>query len=469
MDYFAVIAFLVIYYVRPHEWIAGVAALRPVTLTVGLGLFALFTRDGGLKLKDIFKTPHDYLMLLHFIWMVYASPPWGATLGAAYSLFVFYVMIVQTLTNFGRIQEFLTWWAGAIFAVAGLAVASEVGFDPMGGNYLVHNTRLEGRLILNTSLFDNPNALGHSVVPLIGMLYLLMVWKKGAISLKGALVTSSIPLYCIYLTQSKGSYISGFVTLITTINFRRPRAVQILIVFLALTLGVAGMKMLPRMNELSRGPGDREEGIEGRVRAWQYSLACLEGGTLLGYKQFIGNFYNTFGFPKASHSSYVQVAAELGYPGLCFFVSSLFLCLKTLTKAETRSLAEERVRRILFVLLFSFATSGWMVDFAYRATFFMIVGAVAAFHRLYLIPPSQRSHDELLVAKTVPDEVEEVDQDILQVEFGGDAGSASTADPELMDADFKPIYNKLKLTDIPLFILLTYLTKQFWEWLMTKV
>ncbi len=463
MDYFAVIAFLVIYYIRPHEWIAGVSLLRPVTLTVGVGLLGLITRESGLGLKQLLKTPHDLLMLLHFFWMCWASPPFTATFGLTYSLFVFYIMIVQSLTNFERIQQFLRWWAGAIFAIAALAVASEFGIDPMGGNYLVHNTRLEGRLILNTSLFDNPNALGHSVVPLIGMIYLLLIWKKGALSFKNALVTSSIPLYCIYLTQSKGSYISGFVTLITTINFRRPRAVQALIVVGALTFGVAGMKMLPRMSELGRGPENREEGIEGRVQAWQYAMNCLEDGVLLGYKQFIGNFYNIYGFPKASHSSYVQIGAELGYPGLCLFVSSLFLCLRTLTKAETRTVEEERVRRVLFVLLFSFVTSGWMVDFAYRATFFMIVGAVAAFHRLYLIQPSQ-----IPVEDTAPPPEEE-DDDIVRVEFGDKSGISGRVEPEIADANFKPIWNRLRLVDIPIFVLLTYATKRFWEFAMDKI
>lgn len=463
MDFFAVIAFLVIYYVRPHEWIAGVALLRPVTLTVAVGLFALVTRESGIRLKHLFRTPHDWLMLFHFLWMAYASPPWSATVGATYSLFIFYIMIVQTLTNFERIREFLGWWAGAIFIIAALAVASEFGFDPMGGNYLVHNTRLEGRLILNTSLFDNPNALGHSVVPLLGMLYLLLVWKRGVLSIKTSLVTASIPLYCIYLTQSKGSYISGFVTLITTLNFRRPRIVQVLIVVGAMTFGMAGMKMLPRMSELGRGPDDREEGIEGRIQAWEYAMGCLENGVLIGYKQFIGSFYNIYGFAKASHSSYVQVAAELGYPGLCLFVSSLFLCLKTLSKAETRSLEEERVRRVLFVLLFSFVTSGWMVDFAYRATYFMIVGAVAAFHRLYLIPPSDRPTEAAPAVK------EDQEEDVIQVDFGDTSGVTEDDEPEIQDATFTPIWNRFRLTDIPLFIILTYITKKFWEFMMTKI
>ena len=465
MDYFAVIAFLVIYYIRPHEWIAGVALIRPVTLTVGIGILGLITRESGLGLKQLLRTPHDLLMLLLFLWMGYASPPFTATMALTYSLFVFYILIVQSLTNFERIREFLSWWAGAIFAIAALAVASEFGFDPMGGHYLVHNTRLEGRLILNTSLFDNPNALGHSVVPLLGMVYLLMIWKKGALSFKNALVTSSIPLYCIYLTQSKGSYISGFVTLITTINFRRPRAVQILIVAGALTFGVAGMKMLPRMGDLGRGPENREEGIQGRIMAWQYAMSCLEGGVVLGYKQFIGNFYNIYGYAKASHSSYVQIGAELGYPGLCLFVGNLFLCLRTLTRAETKSIEEERVRRVLFVLLFSFVTSGWMVDFAYRATYFMIVGAVAAFHRLYLVPPSQRPIENA----PTEDEEEEEDEQIVRVDFGDLGSDEGEVEPEIVDATFKPIWNRLRLVDIPLFILLTYLTKKFWEFAMDKV
>jgi hypothetical protein len=39
---------------------------------------------------------------------------------------------------------------------------------------------------------------------------------------------------------------------------------------------------------------------------------------------------------------------------------------------------------MLFVITASYILSSWMIDFAYRATFFFIVAAVGAFHRLML-------------------------------------------------------------------------------------
>ncbi len=37
---------------------------------------------------------------------------------------------------------------------------------------------MKGRLILNLSIFNNPNGLGHSVVPAIPMLYYYLIYRR---------------------------------------------------------------------------------------------------------------------------------------------------------------------------------------------------------------------------------------------------------------------------------------------------
>jgi hypothetical protein len=84
---------------------------------------------------------------------------------------------------------------------------------------------------------------------------------------------------------------------------------------------------------------------------------------------------------KAPHSSYVGTGAELGYPGFIFYFGIMYCCLRSLVTASTSSPEEERIRRVLFVLIVSYMVSSWMVDFAYRPTFFMFTAATAALHR----------------------------------------------------------------------------------------
>jgi hypothetical protein len=86
-------------------------------------------------------------------------------------------------------------------------------------------------------------------------------------------------------------------------------------------------------------------------------------------------------YAKATHSSYNQNGAELGYVGLFLFVGILYCCIRTLLLVKSTDDDEERIRRALFAMVVAYAASSWMVDFCYRPTFFLMVAAVSAFHR----------------------------------------------------------------------------------------
>jgi hypothetical protein len=86
-------------------------------------------------------------------------------------------------------------------------------------------------------------------------------------------------------------------------------------------------------------------------------------------------------YVKATHGAYNQNGAELGYVGLYLFVGILYCCIRTLVLTKCEDDDEERIRRALFATVVAYAVSSWMVDFAYRPTFFMFVAAISAFHR----------------------------------------------------------------------------------------
>ena len=438
MDFFFVIAFLTIYYIRPHEWIEWVGILRPITLTILLSVFSLFFRERGLTFAHVLKTPHDRFMSLYLLWICFASSSFFDTLERVYHLFVFYFLVTLILYDRDRLKGFVKWWVLMIYAIAFLAWASEIGFDPTGSYNRTHGSRLQGRLILNTSLFNNPNALGHSIVPLIGIIYLYYFWKRNITYIFRGFLTSLIPLYVMYLTQSKGTYLSGFVMLTSTLTFKRGFLMKIVVIATMATAGLALLMFLPRMEDLRRGKQDREEGIEGRIAAWNFGQKCLEEGTILGYSKFATSFQQAHGFLKPSHCSYVQIGAELSYPGLFFYVGLIYLSFRSLHEIKTKTIEEERIRRILFVLLVSYCASGWTVDFAYRATFFILVGTIAALHRLHL----------------------------------PDRPNAEWVNPDLPEAPQSPesrLFTKLRIIDLPIMICLTYLTVRTWYALKTWI
>jgi len=379
MDFFAIKLFVILYHIRPHEWIGPVRSLRPALLSMLIGIWGTANRKNGFSLSLLWKTPHDWLMWAYLVWIVLSSPsPWS-TFQTSYSLFVYYFVIVLGLSSLERMKSYMRWWVFMLVVVASFALASKFGFDPTYSSDITEG-KMKGRMVFNVSIFDNPNALGHSLVPALGIAYLLYFWNR-FFTVRALLIPIwGILGWCLFETQSKGAFLSAFATVLAAVSFRRPIFVKLTIFFVAATIGWGAVKSLPRMSELEKPTA--EGGIQGRLWVFTWGYETYQRTfTGVGWRNFDEGFARSSGFRKAPHSTFVAVGAELGKPGLFILVGILYACFRTLMTARTRDDEEERMRRVFFVLLLSFAVSSWMVDWSYRASFFMIVAAVAAFHR----------------------------------------------------------------------------------------
>lgn len=514
MDLVIVICFLILYYLRPQEWSGMFATIHFVQIVMLTGIGTLFFRKGGFRPREMFRTPHDWAVLAFWGWMVIASPTHWATFKESVNLYIFYIVIVQALRTVPRMKIFIAWWTFLIVSIAALALASKAGFDPLNSMEKTIGS-MKGRLVLNLSLFDNPNALGHSVVPAIPMLYYYLIWKRPISSRILGVALMAIPLYCIYETVSKGSFLCAGITFFATLAFGRPKSVQISLAVLAVLFGTSALFVLPRMNELSKSKSD--EAIQGRVVAFKHGYGLMQtltrgvGKGNWGQEAFMTDYIRVpvppkSGDPsdkghyvlkarhynKAPHSSYVCTGAELGKPGLMLFVAVLYCCLRTTMTARTGTDDEERIRRMLFVLVISYIVSSWMVDFEYRPTFFMFTAAIAALHR-HLAgmlkeqeeEETEESHDALPVwhpqllpqpalAGALPDP--QVARRLLP---------APSRAPEVVDAETEEIavekeppkkttgigwnWNRLGWLDAIAVLILTGATMRFWVYVMGRM
>lgn len=431
MDFFSIILFLGLYYVRPQEWIAGAGMLRLNTLAIGMAIFSLFRRERGLGWKELFHTPHDTFMALYFFWFLWTAPAPVKVFELVYPIFVFYWVTVLTLKDIPRLLQFLHWWAFFILFVAALAVASEYGFDPTNSYDITHGMMKE-RLTLNLGIFNNPNALGHSIVPGVVMLYFLLFWKRPIFSKIFAPVAMVIPLYCIFLTTSKGAFLTAFATIVNALTFKRPIAIQIAIFILAGTMGWTAMQLLPRMGEI--GSSKHDAAIQGRVHAFKFGLEMMNTKTYgVGYARFAAEFARRFHYFKAAHSSYVYVGCEFGKTGLYLFLAIIYFGFRTLLSVKTTTDEEERVRRTLFVLLISYTVSSWMIGWYNRVTFWLMIAGCAAFHRILL-----QKEEEQLAAEAAANPLPEVDtQPRPTLAYASPRTAVATINPALTVNDIK--------------------------------
>jgi hypothetical protein len=248
-------------------------------------------------------------------------------------------------------------------------------------------------------------------VALISASYVWFVWKRnGAMRFVGVAIIAGAA-QVTFLTQSKGAYLCGAAAMTASLMFRRPKSLQIFIIVCVMTAGVGALKLLPRMEELDT----KEAGIAGRLLIWQMAYnAMVNTRTGEGWKKFEA-WIDTEDYGlihKATHGSYVNVGADLGYIGLMLFVGILYANGRTLlqSKVDPENIDLERCQRLLISLTVSFSASAWMIDRAYHTDFFILAGAVAAFHRLMVVPIKKQvnvENDEQLNAHNLFNEQSE--------------------------------------------------------------
>jgi len=383
MEYFFAILFLLTYYLRPQDWVPGMAGVQIVQPLVGLWLVSLVLgRSRPSALTGVFRTPHDTIMVA-YLGYIFLFADGG--LSGLLSLLAFYTLTVQSITSWDRLRKYLVFWNGTLAVLAALGVLSTFGFDPTGAQENQF-TKMD-RLALGTWLHNNPNALAHSIVLVIPGAYLLHFWK--GTPLGRALVfplMAAVAFQCAWLTQSKGGYVVGGALVVVALILGKPRWLQATAVAAALTVGISALSFLPRMSEMNNLRAD--EGVQGRLLAWELAkTAERQNHTGVGWDKFIAMVpwkerNVTVMVPKATHSSYVQIAADLGRYGLFFYLAGLWCAFRTLLVFRASTTDQERCRRLLLVFVVANVLSGWMINREYHSEYFLLIAATAALHRL---------------------------------------------------------------------------------------
>ena len=477
MEFFFAVFFLLFYYLRPQDWVPGFIGLNIVKPIIAIWLGALFAgRSLPSPLPGVLRTPHDWLILSYFVYVVWNAPDSTETFKGFLPLVAFFALTVQSLNSWTRLQTYLKWWTIALAVLALLGVLIPLGIDPTGGK---DYTMQFGRLALGTWLHDNPNALGHSVIVAVPASYFVFFWRGNAFGRWVVFpIITAIACWCVYLTESKGSFLVGGALVASIFIVGRPRIVQIAALATAMVLGVGALSFLPRMSQMS--DLSAEQGVQGRLMTWE--VARTESklhATGAGWKQFVAlidvkgwDGEMIYDMPKATHSSYVQIAADLGRYGLFFYLAGFWCVFRTLLKFRPADETEDRCRRVLWVLLISTLISGWMINREYHTEYFLLVAAAGALHRLAKgrelellnaasseVPKSESPETQSpeLIPSSEP--VREIGSSALSI-------SDSTVKEGL---PAKPLWNRFGLLDFGACIGLTWLTFWVWDYILENI
>ncbi len=479
MEFFFAIVFLLVYYLRPQDWVPGIEGTELVRPIVALWFaFLVIGRSRTSPLTGFIRTPHDVVLLAYLAYIVFFG---GASVTEVIPMLAFYALTVQSLNSWPRLLKYLKIWTLALFLIALTGVLSLYGFDPTGAQ---ENTfTLMGRLAIGTWLHDNPNALGHSIIVVIPAALALYFWKGG---FTGRMIVfplfAGIAFYCAWETQSKGAYLVGASVLVIALILGKPRWMQIIALSATFIVGISALSFLPRMADMNNLRAD--EGVQGRLLAWEMAKSAEEqDNTGVGWHQFIAHIpwkegNKTLIVPKGTHSSYIQIAADLGRYGLFLYLAGLWCALHTLLVFRSSDTDQERCRRVLLIFLVANLISGWMINRQYHTEYFLLIAASAALHRL-------KKSEELVAVK--PEETPDFSPAAPETAVASALSSLSTL-PDALKAAWeqrelpaftvakdppelprKPFWNRFGFLDFGLSIAMTWLTFLAWDYILKNL
>ena len=451
MAYRCAIFLLIFWYVRPQDVVPSLAGVNLVRYLMILGIWAALARPGGLKFGHMVRTPMDWIVMSYFGWMVFTTPEHVDAFKEVFTYAAFYVVTVIALDGPQRIIKYISCWLYCLLAISLLTLASHFGFEIVQGTNQL-TTVFKGRMALNTWIFNNPNALGHSAVALIP-LSVAWLWHHQP-ALRRTFVAGLVGAagYCVVLTASKGAYISGAASLISLYVFRRAVWFQLGAAVLLFSVGLGVLSFLPRMETLSA----KDQGIAGRMMVWQGAMWSLKSNPYgLGLKKFQGMIeVDDLGLIKiATHGSFVRTGADLGYPGLFCYVGAFYVGYRTLRRGKFKLSSDGfRVQSAVFVLLISYLISAWVVDRAYHADFTLLMALISAVHRVYISPEEESNCGTAVITRALPDE------------------SLNTPGSSVVFRDEGSVAGWSKLTwyDVSIIMALVYLVVFAWDYLSTK-
>ncbi|MGV3659655.1 MAG: O-antigen ligase family protein [Prosthecobacter sp.] len=398
--------FLALYYIRPQDWIGpleGVNIIRPVMF---LWILIIVMKGERTKWRDWFNGPQDWAMGLFYFYVWWNAPSEAAAGSGMFATVVFYVLTLHALSKVRYLHGYLKLWNGCLMIVSAFGVLQSLGMDiTHGRDYTEANS---GRLSLGTWLANNPNALGHTVIVSLPLSYLLYFWKGDAFGRFIVFPSCAVlGLWCAWLTESKGAFLVGATLFMLVFVVGRSRIVQLFTLALALTLGVGALSFLPRMEQIGNLRAD--EGVMGRLLAWEQAKMAMEANsTGLGWRQFMAsiqwtdgdNFYEDI--PISTHSSYVQVGADLGKYGLFFWLLVLCTAMRAILTFKAQTEEEERCRRAALIILSAYLISGWMINRQYHTEYFLVAALGAAIHRMTMARMAQSPAESALENGVAP-------------------------------------------------------------------
>jgi len=381
MNFALLLIYLLIYIIRPSEWVPGMVG-TPLLMIVGvLSVVTIILGVISGKSSNVLSGDVERMML-GFIVSICLSQLFHGYFGGAinsierflpsmvgfflvvtavnerkkFNLLVLVLVALVSFVAYQGIQQFNTG-----YAIGGMEPVYEYATATDGERIRIPRVRWYG-------IFNDPNDLGLLLIIVIPFLINMLIQHKFVVPL----VSLSLVIPALYHTNSRGSMLAGAVAIISyfLIRFRSKKGflLGLLLIVPLLLLGPS------RMGDLS----GKEESAYGRIESWYQGYQMFKSNPFFG----VGMGSYTDYHELTAHNSFVLVMAELGFVGLFFFTGLIYFPLYWLYTYITK-LKYEKIDSVdngiicsSYASLFGMLTAMFFLSRSYMLILYLLIAIV---------------------------------------------------------------------------------------------
>lgn len=222
----------------------------------------------------------------------------------------------------------------------------------------------------------------------------------------------------IIMTKSRGGFLGLIAVSAACIyQYRRIRKVNLvkILAIAVLTVGIlyfqTGSEYGERIASIFEPESDYNYSSEGgRLTIWKQGITMMVDNPVLGigidaFVAGLGMLFRREDAPwQTAHNSFVQVGAELGFPGLIAFCFIIWSCMKNLRKAAAAQDVSNNKLNLVTTTAYSlngswigFVVSGSFLSAAYSNLFFILLSLSFAFLNFAMSPATSKVSEEALL------------------------------------------------------------------------
>lgn len=380
MLFLGLLAFIVLTFVQPQEFVPAIKGLPLVYVTMAFVTLLWCWRASVTKRTNFSKTPQNILMNIFLVLVTISTLSLG-WLSNTFNIFfqwakviLIYFTMISIVDTKKRLKIVLWLIVSSMAVTAIMGILQYYGVDITGEGLV--DERIAGVGIFGT------NQLAYALDFCLPLAFGLLVLSRHFIAKISLSIILLAYAYCIYLTQSRGGQLCFLaVLLIITLKFSRNKRLKVFGVIFGVLLFMVLIKLSPRFSTTFEYQTDKS--AMGRLDVWGEALSSLKDNPVLGigYEQFKQRF------AIASHNSYIQTVTELGLLGLFIWLALFYHSLKNLNFINRHIVTKDKkeimvVSRSLQVSLYAYLVGSYFSSSAYYVPLYMLFALVVIVQKM---------------------------------------------------------------------------------------